>query len=187
MHGNAPQVSPSIGLQRTASGDESLIVIIMGVSGSGKTTVGQLLARNMGCELFDADDYHSPENKAKMHSGVPLTDEDRQPWLKILAEVIREHRDRGTDMVLACSALKESYRKILSDEAFADVHFVYLKVDFENLVQRLAHRKHEFMSKDLLASQLETLEEPRFGMTVDGTQAPEEIVETIRANLGAVP
>jgi gluconokinase len=156
-----------------------LIVVVMGVSGSGKTTIGKRLAARIGCEFADADDFHSADNKAKMRSGTPLNDEDRLPWLQELNKVISAHSLTKTSLVLACSALKQTYRSILAKDAGADVVFVYLKVDFQTLQKRLARRRHKFMNPKLLGSQFETLEEPDDAITVDSTQTVSETVQDI--------
>src|SRR5947209_3994404 len=113
-----------------------MIVIIMGVSGCGKTTVGVLLAKQLGWSFFDADDFHSDANKAKMHAGIPLTDEDRVPWLASLRSLLRENSSEGKSMVLACSALKEQFRQELS-AGLPNVKLVYLKGDRDLIAKRL--------------------------------------------------
>lgn len=145
----------------------SKIVILMGVSGSGKTSVGKALSELTGWFFVDADDYHSPENIAKMSRDEPLDDRDRLPWLNVLHELIRVRIDRSEDTILACSALKKSYRSILSgtgsqldSTANADLHFVYLQVSPEMLKTQLKHRSDHFMRLPMLDSQLETLEQP---------------------------
>ena len=157
----------------------------MGVSGSGKTSVGKKLAKRFQCEFVDADDFHTADNKAKMRSGVPLTDADRLPWLKKLASVISEHQDTGTGLVLACSALKEAYRDILAGKSLNGSNdqptFVYLKVGFEILEKRLIRRRHEFMNPSLLKSQFDALEEPKDAIVVDSAQPLNATVEDIVA------
>lgn len=165
--------------------EKLLIVIVMGVSGSGKTTIGSLLAARLGCTFVDADDFHSPDNKAKMHAGIPLTDEDRLPWLGSLTEMLRGHETRGASVVLACSALKADYRKMFI-EASPGLVFVYLKSDFETIAARLRERKHAFMNPELLRSQFDTLEEPDDAVVVDETRmsSPERAVDAIVRELG---
>ena len=159
-----------------------MFVLIMGVTGSGKTTIGALLAAAMGWPFYDADDFHSPDNVRKMTSGVPLTDEDRGPWLEELHELIAHHDERGENGVLACSALKEAYRRILS--ADADVALVYLKADPGLIRSRLASRRGHYMPPRLIESQFLDLEEPTEGIIVDAARPPEETVRAIRSNLG---
>jgi gluconokinase len=152
-------------------------IIIMGVSGSGKTTVGRLLARELGWRFFDADDFHSEANRAKMAGGVPLTDEDRASWLAALKTVLKEH----ADCVLACSALKEAYRGVLRvDES---VRFVYLKGTFEQVQSRLERRTGHYMPAKLLHSQFEALEEPADAVVVEIASAPEALIPIIRKGL----
>jgi len=149
----------------------------MGVSGSGKTTIGKLLAKRLRCQFADADDFHSAGNKAKMKSGTPLNDDDRRPWLKTLADLIDKHVENKESLVLACSALKHEYRSALSGTN--EVLFVYLKVDFETIEKRLKTRHHEFMNPDLLKSQFATLEEPADAVIVDASQEPDLVVDQI--------
>lgn len=157
-----------------------MIILLMGVSGSGKTTVGKLLAKGFSCDFLDADDYHSPDNKAKMKAGIALTDSDRLPWLEDLSKLIKRHAIAQTSLVLACSALKNSYREILS-EAYPHLAIVYLKVDPDTAATRLANRQHEFMNADLLESQFQTLEEPTGNnlIVVDADDEPQAIVKTV--------
>jgi gluconokinase len=136
-----------------------VVVILMGVSGSGKSTVGALLAGRLRWEFEDADWFHPASNVAKMQSGVPLTDEDRWPWLQALAAWIDEIRSRGGHAILACSALKRSYRDVLIGER-TDVRLVYLKGDEALIARRFAARHEHFMPAKLLRSQFDTLEEP---------------------------
>jgi gluconokinase len=135
------------------------VLVIMGVSGSGKTTVGVLLAGRLHWELADADSFHSAANMQKMRSAIPLTDEDRWPWLHAIAAWIDETRRGGRRGIVTCSALKRSYRDILIDGR-RDVRLVYLKGDKELIEQRLAKRHGHFMPAVLLQSQFDTLEEP---------------------------
>ncbi len=147
----------------TASKDDAsavaAVVIIMGVSGCGKSTIGALLAQNLQWEFKDADWFHPPSNVEKMHSGIPLTDEDRWPWLHAVAAWIDKMRGSGGHGVVACSALKRRYRDILIGDR-ADVRLLYLKGDEELIARRLATRHEHFMPSGLLHSQFETLEEP---------------------------
>jgi len=159
-----------------------MIVIVMGVAGAGKTTVGRLLARALGCALLDADDYHPAANVAKMQSGAALTDDDRRPWLAALNDVLREHAARGERVVLACSALKQVYR----DQLVAGVpggRFVYLRATKALIAARLAARRGHFMNPALLDSQFAALEEPSDAIVVDVDGTPEEIAAVAAARL----
>jgi gluconokinase len=160
-----------------------MIVIVMGTTGSGKSTIGSLLANRLGWEFVDADDFHPPANVEKMKHGIPLTDADREPWLKALHDKIVQWSAQGRDVVLACSALRQSYRDEL--RASNDVKFVYLKGSYELFSQRVLSRKGHFAKQDLLASQFATLEEPADAITVDAGPPPEEIVAEVRRQLGA--
>ena len=154
------------------------VVILMGPMGCGKTTVGRLLAKRLLWPFFDGDDFHPEANVAKMRAGIALSDEDRRLWLETLRHHIQGCLRDNTSAVLACSALKQAYRDTLGVDQSA-VRTVYLKGSFELLRQRIDRRQHPYMNKDLLKSQLEILEEPGDGLTVDIQDAPEAIVETI--------
>ncbi len=144
-----------------------MIVVLMGVSGSGKTTVGTLLAAQAGVVFADADDYHPLANKQKMAAGHPLDDEDRAPWLAELNRLLQGWFQSGAGGVLACSALKAGYRETLAGGMpFGTVHFVLLDGSREMIAQRLAARKHEYMNPALLDSQFETLEPPADGQVL---------------------
>ena len=138
----------------------------MGVSGSGKTTIAQMLARATGAAFLDADDFHTPEKKAQMHAGIPLTDEDRRPWLDLLNARLRAAASTGQPLFLACSALRQSYRDRLA-AGLPHWRVIYLKGTSEVLRARLVARKNHFMSPSLLQSQLDTLEEPEDAITLD--------------------
>jgi len=150
----------------------------MGVSGSGKTTVGKALAYELGWDFFDGDDYHPERNVAKMRSGIPLTDDDRRDWLLTLAQLISDNLGRSSPGVLACSALKQQYRDLLSVDP-ERVKFVYLKGSREMISARMRDRKDHFMQAGMLDSQFNILEEPLGAQTVDINFCPEEIVELI--------
>jgi gluconokinase len=134
-----------------------MVIIVMGVCGSGKSTVGSFLAEKLGCSFFDADNFHPKANVEKMARGGPLNDEDREPWLVRLNEKIAQCSVGGTSAVLACSALKESYRDILSKD-IKDLSFVYLKGDYKTIYERMASRDGHFMGEDMVQSQFDTLD-----------------------------
>jgi gluconokinase len=159
-----------------------MILIVMGVSGSGKTTVGRALASALSCEFSDADKFHSSANIAKMSRGVALTDEDRAPWLASMRAAIEHWAEKGGDHVLACSALKERYREALVPPG-VDLRFVYLRGDFDLLARRLGERKGHFFDPALLRTQFEALEEPQNAIVVDVDAAPADVVATIVALL----
>ncbi len=148
----------------------------MGVVGSGKTTEGKLLAKKLGWQFADADDFHPPENIEKISHGIPLDDSDRAPWLAALRSAIQQWDREGKNMVLACSALKESYRDELGT---GDVRFVYLKGSYGLIRERLRSRHGHFASESILQSQLADLEEPRNAVTVEIDKTAEEIVAEI--------
>jgi gluconokinase len=160
------------------------VIVVMGVSGAGKTTVGRELAQAIGngWEFHDADEFHSPANVAKMHRGEGLTDDDRKPWLAALRTLIATVVRDGRHAVLACSALKQSYREMLvpPNTPPGAVQFVYLDVPAEELRERLAHRAHHFAPPELLPSQLATLERPDDALWVDGRCSVAEEVRAIR-------
>jgi gluconokinase len=162
------------------------VVVVMGVAGAGKTLIGSALARELGWTFYDADDFHSPKNVAKMRRGIGLTDADRAPWLASLRDMIERVIRDGRHAVLACSALKEAYRKALTpdDAPTETVRFLYLDVPADVLRYRLEHRAHHFAPPELLGSQLATLEPPHDAVRVDGTLPPEEIVRAARSALG---
>jgi gluconokinase len=161
-----------------------MIVVLMGVTGSGKTTVGRLLARDLGWTFLDADDYHPAANVEKMRRGVPLTDEDRLPWLEALRRRVDEACARGENVVLACSALKHAYQEYLQHDVVGQVHYVHLRGSEALNVARLAARKGHFMNPVLLHSQFETLEPPDDALQIDITPPPEVIAAEIRLRLG---
>lgn len=155
-----------------------MVVILMGVSGAGKTTIGLRLAERLSWAFHDADDLHTPENVRKMERGQALDDEDRQPWLEALQRLIDGLLDAGESAVIACSALKQQYRDLLvRDED--EVRLVYLKGSYELIEQRMAARKGHFFEAGLLATQFAALEEPDGALVVDIALAPDEVVETI--------
>jgi len=160
-----------------------MVIILMGVSGSGKTTIGQRLAQALGWPFYDGDQFHPRANVDKMQQGMPLTDEDRWPWLQALRAHIETCIQQAVSAVLACSALKQVYRDYLRiDEA--EVKLVYLKGDYDLIHERLAQRHGHFMPPGLLASQFAALEEPERAVVVDIGPPPEAIVALIRQQLG---
>ena len=161
-----------------------MVIIICGVSGVGKTTIGQLLAQELGWEFYDADDFHSVENIEKMEGGVPLTDEDRQPWLGKLHELIEQCLAAGKNAVLACSALKKAYRDCL--RVNDGVKFVFLRGNRRKISEQLQHRHGHFMNPVLLDSQFEDLEEPQpseRALSLELGPSPGDLVELIKTKL----
>jgi gluconokinase len=161
-----------------------LVLVLMGVSGSGKTTVGKVLARGLGWTFVEADEFHSAANVAKMRAGIPLTDADRRPWLDALRVRIDRACTEGENVVLACSALKHAYQDYLERDDPACVHYIYLHGSEELLRKRLAERQGHFMNPQLLHSQFETLEPPAEALRVDVSPPPEAIAAEIRRRLG---
>ena len=150
----------------------------MGVSGSGKTTIGKALATKLGWDFYDADDFHTSENKAKMKAGIPLNDDDRAPWLASLNTLISKCLKENNSGVLACSALKECYRQILLS-GNNRMLLVFLKGDYDLIWGRMMARSDHYMRPEMLRSQFEVLEEPTYGLVVDISQQVEKIVATI--------
>jgi len=151
---------------RATAGDAPRAVVVMGVSGCGKTSVGQALARRLEARFIDADDFHPAANVEKMRQGIPLDDDDRAPWLARLNALMREHVDRGEAVVLACSALRERYRRALAD-GLPGLRIVHLSGSYELIEARLAQRQHRYMPSSLLRSQFEALEPPAEAIVVD--------------------
>ena len=156
-----------------------MVILIMGVAGSGKTTIGQKLAAALGWQFADADNFHSPANIAKMSAGQPLDDADRAPWLAALRAFIDERLARGENAVLACSALKASYRDVLIADP-ARVRLVHLQGSPDLLQRRLRGRHGHYMAPAMLDSQLATLEPPPHALTLDIAHSPDELVSEIR-------
>lgn len=154
----------------------------MGVSGAGKTTIGEALAHELGWRFLDADDYHPPGNVAKMAAGQALSDEDRRPWLEKLNVELWKFDARDQSVVLACSALKEKYRRRLAD-GIQRLEWIYLRGEFELIHSRLARRRHRFMPESLLRSQFDTLEPPPRAITVDVSADVPACVAAIAARL----
>jgi gluconokinase len=163
-----------------------VIVILMGVTASGKTTIGRKLAATLGWQYAEGDDYHSEANKEKMHQGIPLTDEDRAPWLASLHEVLMGWYSSGSSGVMACSALKQTYRDVLSAGIpKTALRFVLLEVPRATLEDRLAGRRNHYMSPALLDSQIATLELPKDAICVRGDLPPDAVADQIIAAIGA--
>jgi gluconokinase len=158
-----------------------MIVIVMGVVGAGKTTVGRLLAEQSGWEFADADDFHPPANVEKIRRGIALTDEDREPWLARLRAAIVQWIAEKRNVALACSALKRSYRQEL--DVGPEVRFVYLKGSADLIAERLRSRHGHFADEQILASQFADLEEPEAAVTVEIASTPQRIVAEIRKKL----
>jgi gluconokinase len=168
-----------------------LVLILMGVSGTGKTTLGVMLSKETGWPFLDGDDFHPAANKAKMASGVPLDDDDRAPWLAILHTKIAEYANAGKSMILACSALKEKYRETLRGDLPADaVQFALLSAPPDVIAKHLQGRSHAYMNPNLLTSQLATLEDPSDAWVIPVGGTPEESFEKLNEELrrvGAMP
>jgi gluconokinase len=165
-----------------------VIVIVIGVSGAGKTTIGKLLAEQLGWRFYEGDDFHPDANVKKMRSGCPLSDEDRWPWLECLRDQIARSLAAKENAVLACSALKRAYRDCL--RVSDDVKFVFLRGDYALIENQLRRRRGHFMDPLLLKSQFADLEEPERGddaLTIELGGTPEEVVQEIKTKLGLAP
>ncbi len=165
-----------------------MILIAMGVSGAGKSRIGEMLAERLSCTYTDGDAFHSAANKDKMHRGIPLTDDDRWPWLNAIRAAIEEKRRAGETAVFTCSSLKRAYRDVLRGND-TDVRFVYLKGSFEVLHERLKTRTGHFFDPSLLHSQLDTLEAPGPDEAIEVSieLTPEQIVDRVVQTIGAAP
>jgi len=154
---------------------------MMGVSGSGKTEIGKRLAADLGWPFFDGDDFHPAENVRKMSRAIPLTDADRADWLQALRDLICQQLKAKESAVIACSALKQAYRDYLQVDP--SIRFIYLQGSYDLIHQRLKKRNYHYMPSTLLDSQFEVLEEPETALTIDASQPPDTILETIREKL----
>ncbi|MGZ7075954.1 MAG: gluconokinase [Candidatus Angelobacter sp.] len=159
-----------------------MVIVLMGVSGVGKTTIGRALAQELQWRFADGDDFHSAASIAKMHAGIPLTDQDRAPWLQSLRNAITGWLASEENVVLACSALKASYRAALL--VSSEVKRVYLRGSFELITRRLGLRQEHYMNPHLLRSQFDTLEEPKDALTMDASLPVAQVVQGIRTALG---
>ncbi len=171
------------GLTRSWEAPPLSVIVVMGVSGCGKTTVAKALADGLWWEFIEADDLHPPANVAKMSADVALTDADRAPWLAAVRSAIEACAARGTKAVVACSALKEAYRLVLAPDP-ANTRFAFLRGDYSLIKGRLGGRNGHFMKEGLLRSQFEALEEPAYALTLDAAQPPGVLVDRIRTVLG---
>jgi len=158
--------------------DQARGVVLMGVAGSGKTAVGMRVAEKLNWLFLDADNFHPAANIEKMSHGIPLTDEDRVPWLERLRDELRRQIASGHSVILACSALRESYRRILREEPLPP-QFVYLDVDAETIRERLSHRSAHFFPKELMNSQFAALEKPKDAIVIDARKPIESVVEAV--------
>lgn len=156
-----------------------MVILIMGVSGSGKTTIGEGLASELNWKFRDADEFHPSENIEKMRQGIPLNDDDRRPWLQALRQAIDEALQTNTNLILTCSALKAAYRQVLGEPS-DKIKFVYLKGSFELIEQRLKQRQGHYMKADLLKTQFDALEEPVDAIAIDIAQSPSVITQQIK-------
>jgi carbohydrate kinase (thermoresistant glucokinase family) len=172
-----------LGGTRSWEGQPVSVVIVMGVSGCGKTTVGKGLAAALQWEFLEADDFHPASNVAKMSAGVPLTDADRAPWLSAVHEAVVACSERGARVVVACSALKESYRLVLAPDP-AGTRFAFLRGDYSLIKERLGGRTGHFMKESLLRSQFEALEAPAYALTLDAAEDAATLVNKVREVLG---
>jgi gluconokinase len=161
-----------------------MFIIVMGVSGVGKTTIGTALAKDLGWSFADADEFHPRANVEKMSRGIPLNDEDRQPWLEAIRAYMIERMNKGESGVVTCSALKQKYRDVL--QVNDDVKFVYLKGDYDLILKRMQTRQH-FMKPEMLKSQFEALEEPKDAVVVSVEEEIGKIVEMIKRELRLQP
>lgn len=156
-----------------------MVIVLMGVTGAGKTTVGNVLADRLGWTFYDADDFHPEENVSKMRAGIPLDDDDREPWLEQLRTLVESSLTESKNIVLACSALKQRYRENLVRGFEGKVRFVFLRGEQDLIRERLEARKGHYMNPTLLPTQFAALEEPHDALYMDVSPPPEEIALTI--------
>jgi gluconokinase len=162
-----------------------MVILVMGVTGAGKTTVGKLLAPRLGCQFLDADDFHPPENIEKIKRGISLTDADRKPWLVAIHKALLDYAAKTQNVVLACSALKQKYREKLA--AGLDMRICYLKGSFQEISSHIGHRTGHFAGEAILAGQFADLEEPDGAVVLDANATPEENVREALSKLNLVP
>jgi gluconokinase len=162
-----------------------MVILVMGVTGAGKTTVGKLLAQRLGWQFLDADDFHPPANIEKMKHGIALNDADREPWLAAIHAALLDYAAKNQNAVLACSALKQKYRERLA--AGLDMRICYLKGSFEEISSHIEHRTGHFAGEAILAGQFADLEEPDDAVVLDATAPPEENVSEALTKLHIVP
>jgi gluconokinase len=158
-----------------------MVVLLMGTTGAGKTTVGKILAARLRWAFLDADDFHSPGNIDKMHHGIPLTDADRLPWLEKIHTELQRQTQSGKNIVLACSALKQCYRDLLSREL--DTRIVYLRGTYDVMRQRIEFRHGHFAGQDILAGQFADLEEPPDALALDVSRSPQQLAAEVISSL----
>jgi gluconokinase len=163
-----------------------MIILLMGVAGSGKTTIGEKLAQQLGWSFRDADDFHPRSNIGKMSAGIPLDDADRAPWLAAIRQHIEQCAARGVSAVVACSALKERYRAVLLGGA-PSVRLVHLTGSFDLISERMRARRGHFMKPEMLRSQFDALEAPPDAIVVDVAKLPDAVADEIRQRLGLLP
>jgi len=159
---------------------EAQAFVLMGVAGSGKSAVGTRAAERLGWVFLDADDFHPESNVEKMRHGIPLTDEDRKPWLEHLHEEVKNRLGAGTSVILACSALKDTYRSLLH-QGLPAMNFIYLNVDHDTVLDRLRHRQAHFFPKELLDSQFATLQAPKDAIVVNANLPLDDVVQQVVA------
>jgi gluconokinase len=162
-----------------------MVILVMGVTGAGKTTVGKLLAQQLDWQFLDADDFHPPENIEKMKHGIPLTDADREPWLAAIHKALLDYAAKNQNVVLACSALKQKYREKLA--AGLDLRICYLKGSFEEISSHIEHRTGHFAGEAILAGQFADLEEPDDALVLNTSAAPEENISEALTKLHLMP
>jgi carbohydrate kinase (thermoresistant glucokinase family) len=159
------------------------MIMVMGVAGSGKTTLGKKLALALNCPFYEGDDFHPPLNVEKMRKGIALTDEDREPWLRLLAEKMKTWKQANPVFVLACSALMAKYRRIL--ETGGEVKWIFLKGEYELVLKRLSQREGHYFPPQLLQSQFQDIEEPEGALTLDIALPEDKMIEMVKSHLSS--